>query len=178
MQRCEAAVLHNGDAVALGQAWRIRTSPEPIVSEFNDFGQLRKPDECPEFKIPWHVEEFYMAAMDLRTAHGNPFQGPSAVWFRMRYPLIAGEEPTPLERVIIAADSGNGISAVLGFDHAFINVDVTTHLVREAEGEWIALDSTTRIDPIGIGASESFLHDERGRIGSANQSLYIDAPRS
>ena len=39
--------------------------------------------------------------------------GPATVWMRMRDPLVAGEEPTPLQRVLVAADSGNGVSATL-----------------------------------------------------------------
>ena len=57
--------------------------------------------------------------------------GPAAVWLRMRHPLISGEQPTPLQRVLIAADTGNGISATLDFTrYLFINVDLTVHLHR------------------------------------------------
>ena len=41
--------------------------------------------------------------------------GPAAVWLRMRQPLVAGEPIAPLARVLVAADSGNGVSAAL--DH-------------------------------------------------------------
>ena len=59
--------------------------------------------------------------------------------------LVAGEEPTPLQRTLVAADVGNGISAVLDFRaFIFINVDLTVHLERMPEGEWVCVDAVTR----------------------------------
>jgi hypothetical protein len=36
--------------------------------------------------------------------------GPVRVWARPRMPLVEGEDNTPLTRVLLAADSGNGLS--------------------------------------------------------------------
>jgi acyl-CoA thioesterase len=95
-------------------------------------------------------------------------------WFRQRVPLVEGEDPSPLCRLIVAADSGNGISAVLPFrDHLFANIDLSVHLAREPAGEWICLDARTRVSSDGIGFTESSLWDEGGRIGVATQSLLV-----
>jgi hypothetical protein len=100
--------------------------------------------------------------------------GPATGWLRMQHPLVAGEEPTPLQRVAIAADSGNGISATLDFDRfIFINVDLTLHLLRPLEGEWVCLDSTTIPERTGVGITDTALYDERGPIGRAVQTLLI-----
>jgi len=102
--------------------------------------------------------------------------GPATVWMRMRHPLVAGEEPSPLQRALIAADVGNGISAVLDWRrYLFINVDLTVHLERMPEGEWVCVDAVTRAQASGIGTAESQLFDRRGRIGRAVQSLLIAA---
>jgi hypothetical protein len=116
--------------------------------------------------------------MEWRFAGGEFFSpGPAAAWMRMRLPLVEGEEPSPLTRVLVAADSGNGISMELPLnDYVFINVDLSVHLFREPEGGWVCLDAQTRIDDRGVGLAESRLWDERGRIGRGNQSLYV-APR-
>ena len=88
----------------------------------------------------------------------------------MRQPLVAGEEPTPLQRALVAADVGNGVSAVLDCRrYLFINVDLTVHLERMPEGEWVCVDAVTLPQPSGIGTAESVLSDERGRIGRAVQ---------
>jgi hypothetical protein len=104
--------------------------------------------------------------------------GPAVAWMRMRVPLVHGEEPTPLDRVLVAADSGNGVSAALDWSRfLFINVDLTVHLHRPPEGEWVCLDAITIPERSGIGIADTALYDERGPIGRAVQTLLIDARR-
>jgi len=65
-----------------------------------------------------------MESRFLRGAFTEP--GPATVWMRMRRPLVAGEDPSPLQRVLTAADSGNGVSAALDWQAwTFVNVDLT-----------------------------------------------------
>jgi hypothetical protein len=77
-------------------------------------------------------------------------------------------------RVLIAADSGNGVSAVLDFHNwRFINPDLTVYLLRHPVGEWVALEAaTTAAD--GVGLADTTLHDEQGPIGRSAQALLID----
>jgi hypothetical protein len=58
----------------------------------------------------------------------------------------------------------------------YINPDLTLYVEREPIGEWICLDSQTRIAAGGIGIAESVLYDRRGRVGRATQALLV-APR-
>ncbi len=100
--------------------------------------------------------------------------GPATAWLRMRVPLVAGEEPTPLQRTLVAADVGNGISSALDFrDFVFVNVELTVHLERMAAGEWIGVDAVTLPQPSGVATAESVLFDGEGRIGRAAQSLIV-----
>lgn len=116
----------------------------------------------------------YHDLIESRIAQGVFFRGPSAVWFRLRYPLLAGEATGGLERVAVAADSGNGISAILDFKrYIFVNSDLTINLLRRAEGEWICIDACTLLGPDGGGLSESRIFDVHGLIGRATQSLAI-----
>ena len=103
--------------------------------------------------------------------------GPCTAWFRLRSPIVAGETPSPLQRLAAAGDFGNGISATLSWDdYLYINPDLTLYIEREPVGEWICLESETRIARGGIGVAESVLYDERGRVGRATQALLV-APR-
>jgi hypothetical protein len=113
--------------------------------------------------------------MEYRFASGSfVATGPGVVWMRMAHPLVAGEEPTPLQRVLIVADSGNGISAALDYRRfLFINVDLSVHLGRMPEGEWVCLDAVTSPEPTGVGLTDTVLHDERGPIGIAAQTLLV-----
>ena len=113
--------------------------------------------------------------MEWRSVSGGFLEpGPATVWMRMGCRLVAGEEPTPLQRTLVAADVGNGISAVLDWRrYLFINVDLSVHLERMPEGEWVCVDAVTLPRSNGIGTAESVLYDERGRIGRAVQTLLI-----
>jgi hypothetical protein len=87
---------------------------------------------------------------------------------------VAGEEPSPLQRLAAAGDFGNGISAALSWDeYLFINPDLTLYVERPPVGEWICLQSQTILADRGIGTAESVLYDERGRVGRATQALLV-----
>jgi len=116
----------------------------------------------------------YPDLMETRLAAGSFFEGPSAVWFRLRHPLIAGQVPSAIERVAVAADSGNGISSVLDFKrYLFVNNDLSINLFRTPQGEWICIDARTLIGPDGCGLAEAQIFDSVGLVGRSTQSLMI-----
>jgi hypothetical protein len=116
----------------------------------------------------------YPDLVETRVAEGAFFRGPSAVWFRLRHPLVDGETPLPVERVAVAADSGNGISAILDFKrYVFVNSDLTINLLRRPEGEWICLEARTLLGPASNGLAEARLYDQSGLVGRSTQSLIV-----
>jgi hypothetical protein len=125
--------------------------------------------------LPTGQEAGYHTAMEYKFVRGGFLElGPALVWMRMRGPLVEGEQPTPLERLMVVADVGNGVSAVLDWrEYLFINTDLTVHLLRPPEGEWIGVDAVTHLD--GIGLAQSTIWDERGRIGGGAQTLLVRA---
>ena len=160
-----ALTSEGGRDVALPGASTLRPGhvpPPPAESAERDFFDTGQP-------VGYHT------AMDYRFASGAFLEpGPATVWMRMRQPLVAGEEPTPLQRVLVAADSGNGVSATLDWSKfLFINVDLTVHLHRMPAGEWVCLDAITIPEPTGIGIADTALYDERGPIGRAAQTLLV-----
>jgi hypothetical protein len=175
VQMVEADLAVDGQARVRARGWRLRKTelelpPEAIVTD--------PPPPPPEQAIgggffPTGQEHGYHTGMEARFLEGGFGEvGPAQVWLRMRYPLLAGEEPTPLQRTLIAADIGNGISSALDFRRwVFINVDLTVQLERLPAGEWICVDAVTRPQPNGIGSSDSVLSDGEGRIGRALQTL-------
>ncbi len=120
---------------------------------------------------------FHSAAVEhriLRGEFGRP--GPVFDWVRLAVPVVPDETPTGWQRAVATADFTNGLSAVVPFDGTtmFINPDLTVHLWREPEGEWIGNDALTRTSPTGIGTSDATLWDRSGRIGRGMQSLLLD----
>ncbi|GAA0617405.1 thioesterase family protein [Sporichthya brevicatena] len=166
-------------AVLRAQAWRMRTAAIdlPPVPEGGPV------DPVPEFSeedgpfFEWGGG--YLRAMQWRAVPGTRRGvGQAAVWARMRFPLVAGEEPTGLQRVLALADSGNGVSHRLEPDEwLFINTDLTVHLVAPPAGEWICLDAVTRLDNSGFGLASSRLYDRDRLVALGAQSLFV-APRS
>jgi Thioesterase-like superfamily len=138
-------------------------------------GAPKSPHDSPACRMPFAGRNIgYGDLVETRLAEGRFFDGPCAAWFRLRYPLVAGEAPSPYERVAVAADSGNGISASLDFGrYNFINCDLTINLLRRPVGEWICLQSRSAFGGNGCGLAESALYDEVGLIGRATQSLVI-----
>lgn len=173
----EATASAGGREVLRATAWRVRrTECPPVASRLPAPPQL--PDG-PADSLPGGWGGGYLAAMEWRAARGGfGVPGPAAVWARMRYPLVPGEEPAPLERVLAIADSGNGASWELDISRwHFINPELTVHLHREAAGEWVCLDAQTTISPGGTGLSTSVLSDLDGPVGVGAQSLFV-GPRA
>lgn len=135
------------------------------------------PDDSPVCTMPFAGRAIgYADLVETRSARGQPFDGPCAIWFRMNQPLVDGDTTSPYQRVAVAADSGNGISAILDIRrYVFVNSDLTIHLLRRPVGEWIGLDARTHLGGSGIGLAESALYDAQGLIGRSMQSLSIRA---
>ena len=120
---------------------------------------------------------YHNTAVEHRFVHGafgRP--GPVFDWIRLVVPVVPDEVPTGWQRAAAIADFANGVSAEVPFDGTalFINPDLTVHLWREPEGEWIGMESRTRTSATGIGMSDTALWDRTGRVGRGVQSLLLD----
>jgi hypothetical protein len=178
IQLVEARIEIGGKETIRGAVLRMRSEPSRFETSAAPTGAA-PPDECPppDGSIIAMDRPSFGAIMDFRVARGTMWAGRSAVWFRMKHPLIAGQALSPLMRAVAAADFGNGSSAALDFqNYTFINADLSVHLARQPAGEWILLDAETQLGPAGRGLATSRLADEHGYFGRAAQSLVI-APR-
>ncbi len=119
---------------------------------------------------------WYQTAVDARCVGGGFGRNPTTVWIRTRVPLVLGEAPSPLARVMIAADSGSGVAVVLDpRRYVCVNADLAVYLHRAPVGEWICLEAVTIPEPTGIGVTRSRLRDLGGPIGWGLQSLVVEA---
>jgi hypothetical protein len=168
-------VRADGRPVLRARAWRVLGSPVgsddgPPPPPLPDVG------ETPPGTLG---EEFgYAHAIEWRWASGGwEERGPATVWTRMRIPVVEGEEPTPRQRVLVVADSGNGASNVLDWSrYLFINTELTVHFTREPVGEWVCLDAETRIARGGAGLARTVISDRTGPVARGAQALLV-APR-
>lgn len=173
----EAALSANGTDVMRASAWWIVAEerdlePTPSVAS-------PAPPEDGVALSPFETGyEGYLQAMEWVFVDGAFLEpGPATAWMRMRLPLVPGEVPSPLTRVLVAVDSASGISSAVDFGKwLFVNPDLSVYLSRMPEGEWICLDAATTTEKHGIGLATSSIADRKGRIGRSMQSLFI-APR-
>ncbi len=172
----EGALSHEGADLIRARGWRIRTATlaldeDPPAEEPPPGPGVAAPGDY--FPTPW--QSGFHAAVEVRFLSGGYTEpGPARAWMRMRGQLVEGEEPSALDRVLVAADSGNGVSSPLDYRrYVFINTDVSVALRRPPAGEWICLDSVTYAEPDGVGLTDTALLDERGLIGRASQSVLV-----
>lgn len=176
VRRIDATLAADGRIVCRATGLCVRTGSlqlPPVSAGADD--PVPGPERCGPLHLPWFTWDVgYHTAVEVRLARGELGRGPAAAWLRPRVALIAGETPSPLQRVLIAADSGNGIAVVLDpREFTFINADLTVGLHRAPEGEWIGLDAATFPGERGIGLTVTRLLDARGPIGRALQTLVV-----
>lgn len=179
VQVVDTVLEQSGVEVAWGRATRIRVDPSlevpsPVTPEDPAPAPPSAGRTAPDVVDGYRA--FHNSGVEIRYVAGVMGRpGPATAWFRLQVPVVAGEDPTPEQRACAVADFGNGISAELAFGSSvFINPDLTVHLGRPPEGEWVCLDARTRFGPPGTGMAEAALWDGRGRIGRAVQSLYVE----
>lgn len=138
---------------------------------------LPPPATAAPFAFPFFEDPVgYHTAVETRLARGPWGRGPAAMWMRARVPLLPDEPISPVQRLLVMADSASGIAVVLDPKrHLFMNADLTVALHRAPEGEWIGVDATTTAEPHGIGLTRARLWDARGVVGASLQSLLVEA---
>jgi hypothetical protein len=175
VRRLVGTLVHGDTAVAHALLTLVRTA-DVDVRMLPEEAPLPPPERSAPFQFPFFREPLgYHTAMESRLALGRFGRGRVAIWMRQRVPLLPGETPSPVERVLVAADSGSGVSA--GIEHAShtaINFDLTLALHRPLHGEWVGLDSVSTYEPAGLGLADTRVRDVRGPIGRALQGLVIE----
>jgi hypothetical protein len=180
------ATLENEDdgrVVAAARVWRIAVQPDAelerraaLAAEPVDIPPAAEPGLFGYEPGAWG----YADAIEWRVASGTVNGlGAAAVWTRPRIPLVAGEALSPLERVLVVADSANGISHVLPFsDWLFVPPTLSIAVQRYAAGDWVLLDAHTALGPDGLGVTTFTLVDRTGYLGGGTQALLVERRRS
>ncbi len=165
----------DGNLVMSAQAWRMRTSAglteeigyetAPVPSELKPGAMTSKGLYFP-----------YADSIDwCYVSGGFDLSGSATVWSRPKIPLVAGEATSPLTRMLLMADSANGVSSVLPFDQwTFVPVDLCVSIFRNPKGEWFGMSAETIIGPDGVGTSRTTLFDQLSSVGSSIHTLFVE----
>ena len=177
VQLVEASLRNAEHEVARMTALRIRTT-EVAVQAAATPPPRPGPEGLPDQPHRWRAGEdaYHLLGVEVRAPTVDSTGLPAGwAWFRLKLPLLPGEEPSPLQRVCAAADFPNGISYRIDPRQiTFINPEVTIYLQRPPVGEWVLVDATTWVEPHGTGMTEGVLYDQSGRIGKSLQGLILE----
>ena len=169
------AELEAGGRVAMrARAWRIRTTSLALP----ELGPQPVAPPIPDAPSQFHSDRWkrgYLGTVEFRFVNGHLERpGPADAWTRLRTAVVAGEEPSPTQRLVAVADSGSGLSGLLDFGRwMFINTELSLHLHRLPDGDWIYMNARSTLDPVGIGLAETEFFDGRGRVGVGAQALMV-----
>jgi Thioesterase-like superfamily len=174
VQIVDAGAVVDGQDVAWARGLRVRSEPVEVPAQSPDPASPPPPDTTAGPKL--QIRTPFVEAVDLRFVSGSWDElGPVQMWTRLTVPVVAGEEPSAMQRTAAAADFGNGVSRVVDFStHVFINPDLTVSLSRVPAGEWIGFDVVSRLSSDGYGQAESLIFDPAGPVGRAVQSLLVE----
>lgn len=175
VQLVEASLWNGEQEVARATALRIRRS-EVDVPATVDLLPHPEPESVGGWSGDWRRgNAYHVIGVDIRGPEPRVGGSPGWAWFRLKLPLVPGEDPTPLIRMCAAADFPNGISYVVDPRRtSFVNPDLSVFVTRPPVDEWVLVDARTWLETRGTGTAEGALYDRRGRIGRSVQSLIVE----
>jgi len=133
------------------------------------------PDDGSPHERPPSWSGGYLDAVDWRWISGSVLEpGPAVVWMRPLVDLVAGEAMSPVQRLMSCVDSASGVSAALDPAHwAFLNTELTVHVLRPPVDDWVCLDAVTTLGSGSVGLATSHVYDSRGLVARSAQALLV-----
>jgi hypothetical protein len=175
VELCEASLYdgRGGRAVATAAAWRFPVKDDGPRSTEDPLPHT--PDDGEEHDRPPSWSSGYLDAVEWRWIKGAVMEpGPGVVWMRPRVDLVEGEQMSQLQRLMTCVDSASGVSAALDpGGWAFLNTELTVHVLRPPVGEWLCLDARTTLADGSVGLATSDVYDERGLVARSAQALLV-----
>lgn len=161
-------------AVARGTGWRMATADTGIVQRAAD--PALAPVSAGRTIVVdspfWQTG--FVSSLEWRWLVPGGGQGAGQVWVRPNPVLVEGESLGALQRLFAVADVANGVGAKLEPEEwTYLNTDVTVHIFRVPDGEWIGISAETSTGPDGVGMCAGVLYDETGAVGRIAQTLQI-----
>ncbi|MGB8266750.1 MAG: thioesterase family protein [Candidatus Velthaea sp.] len=169
--------IDDGRDYLIGRFWRIRVAEIALPAQAAAEPPPPLPAAQPQRFFHGMRDDWgYGNALELRFVNGSLRDyGPADGWSRVRVPLVAGVPLDPLSRVLVVADSANGISVELPLaEYYSIPPGLSVTLDRYPQGEWVYLNARTRLTAHGVGHTEGWLADGGGRFGLISQPLLIE----
>ncbi len=172
LARAELVDVARDRVVATAQAWLFPESSDGPVGPLCLLPHT--PDDGAHHERPATWSGGYLDAVEWRWITGAVDEpGRGVVW--MRSPDLLEEcSISPVQRLLACVDSASGAGAALDVaGWAFLNTDLTVHIVRAPVGEWICLDADTTLGPGSVGVATATVFDELGLVARSAQALLV-----
>lgn len=167
----EATLSHGGRAAVLARAWLMRPADTRSL-QATPLPDIDGPDLMPGWDPTTVWPGGFVASTEVRRRQTEP--GRAAFWVRTPLPLVEGADVSRLAGIIGLLDIANGMTVrAHPREVAFPNLDLTVHLFRQPQGEWIGFDTSVSFGPSGLGLTSSVIHDIDGPIGVSSQTLTV-----
>lgn len=182
LEALDISIVSDEREYVRASALRFRLADVPVPQRLKCDGNtpsLPKPLHKSFFEQIEHKEGFHQAIeirIDLKAQ-------PMVMWFRLKQPVLQGRPVTPLQRVALASD---WTYSVPSFSHRIltgepfdatpfygINPDTTINLHRQAEGEWVGIQTHASYSDLGAGTVMGQIFDEKGAVGFSTQSILV-----
>jgi hypothetical protein len=161
------------------EIWRVAVAEEDLAPAIHVEPAPPLPEARAIELFPGVPSFGYGESLEWRFVSGSFAElGPATVWSRLLVPVVGDEPPSPVARMLAMVDSANGISAELDVRRwLFVPVSLTVSLARVPTGEWMGMSARTVIVPGGGGTTTATLFDEKGTVGEALQTLFVEKRR-
>ena len=128
----------------------------------------RDPEQLP--KLPSFIRldhPSFFETLDLRD------DGAGTKWGRLVRPIV--DFPAPLATVFAIADNSQPFSFLPKHRPRlrFPNIDITLHLSRAPQGDWVGVTARSDWRPEGYGLTEAALRDAAGPLGRSCQTIVL-----
>jgi len=165
-----AELLIDDRVVARATALRLRAAASPVAMPRSAFPA---PEQVAQ--QPFKVDRPLLRATRARPIRGGLHEpGPGTMWVAFDVQVVGGVPLSPLARATILGDFGSGVGSALHRSHwNFANVDITLHLLRCPEGEWVLVDSATESAGTGYALTRCLFADCHGIYGRGFQTLFV-----
>jgi hypothetical protein len=175
VQLTEARMSVGGRVAITARSWHIATGGRPPESEEERIAPPVPSRPTPQHFYPGLEDWGYGRSIEWRfTRGGFDSLGAADVWTRVCLQLVEGVALTSQDRVLIAADSANGLSLSLPLEQWYsIPPSMTATLLRPPAGEWVHLASRTHLTHDGVGLAHADLFDTDGFVGEVAQPLLV-----
>lgn len=170
LQLLEVELVQDNTVTVRASALRVRAAESPR-SEAVRFGL--PPDGLPGFNSE---RSAFRHILETRLESGGlESPGPGIVWARTFGEVVPGTRISPFVQAAMVADFGSGLSSYVNWrEWTFANVDISLHLTRAPQGDWVRAAAETQGAGNGVAIVATRLADTDGEFGHAHQTLYLD----